>query len=81
MTLHDGDAMLEARLIEMIALEDALSALAAIDPRQARVVELRFFGGLTVEEAAEVLAVSPATVKLDWSMARAWLVRELRREQ
>jgi len=79
-TLHDGDAMLEARPVELIALDDALSALAAIDPRQARVVELRFFGGLTVEEAAEVLAVSPATVKLDWSMARAWLVRELRRE-
>jgi RNA polymerase sigma factor (TIGR02999 family) len=79
-TLHEGDAVIEARSVELIALDEALSALAAVDPRQARVIELRFFGGLTIEEAAEVLAVSPATVKLDWSLARAWLVRELRRE-
>ena len=58
-------------------LDRALDRLAALDPRQASVVELRYFGGLTVEEAATVLAVSPKTVKRDWSVARAWLRREL----
>jgi RNA polymerase sigma factor (TIGR02999 family) len=62
---------------ELVALDDALEALAAFDPRQARVVELRYFGGLTVEETAAALGVSLATVKLDWSLARAWLRREL----
>ena len=55
----------------------ALDRLAALDPRQAKVVELRYFGGMTVEEAAEVLDVSAKTVKRDWSIARAWLRREL----
>jgi RNA polymerase sigma factor (TIGR02999 family) len=59
-------------------LDAALEDLAKLDERQARVVELRFFGGLSIEETAEVLAVSPATVKLDWLVARAWLHRELR---
>jgi RNA polymerase sigma factor (TIGR02999 family) len=58
-------------------LDRALDRLTELDPRQAKVVELRYFGGLTVEEAAEVLAVSPKTVKRDWSVARAWLKREL----
>jgi RNA polymerase sigma-70 factor, ECF subfamily len=62
---------------ELIALDDALTRLAALDPRQSRVVELRFFGGLTVEETAEVLGVSEKTVKRDWSVARAWLHREV----
>jgi RNA polymerase sigma factor (TIGR02999 family) len=62
---------------ELIALDDALLALAHIDTRKARVVELRFFGGLTVEETAGVLKVSPDTVTRDWSLARAWLLREL----
>ena len=64
---------------DIIALDDALQALAAIDDRKNQVVELRFFGGLTVEETAEVLSVSPETVKRDWKLARAWLRRELRR--
>jgi RNA polymerase sigma-70 factor, ECF subfamily len=64
---------------ELIALDDALEALANIDPRKVRVVELRFFGGLTVEEAAGVLKVSQDTVVRDWSIARAWLLRELKR--
>lgn len=68
------------RAEELIALDDALDALANIDPRKARVVEMRFFGGLTVEEAAGVLGVSPDTVVRDWSMARAWLLRELKRQ-
>jgi RNA polymerase sigma factor (TIGR02999 family) len=61
--------------VGVIALDRALDALAAIDPDQARVVELRFFGGLTVEETAEVMGVSAGTVKREWSMARAWLRR------
>jgi len=65
---------------EMIALDDALNALAKLDERQSKVVELRFFGGLTEEEISEVLGVSPRTVSSDWSLARSWLLRELSRE-
>src|SRR2546429_6466433 len=63
---------------ELVALDDALSRLAALDPRQGRIVELRLYGGLTVEETADVLGVSPATVKREWSTAKAWLAREIR---
>ncbi len=66
-----------ARSRELVALDDALESLGQIDPQQARVVELRFFGGLTVEETAEVLGISPRTVKRDWRVARAWLHGEL----
>lgn len=69
----------ESRSTELIALDDALNTLAAIDPRKARVVELRFFGGLSVEETAEVLAVSQETVMRDWKFARSWLQAELSR--
>jgi RNA polymerase sigma factor (TIGR02999 family) len=62
---------------DLIALDDALNALTAFDPRQARVVELRFFAGLSEEEAAEVLGISSRTVKRDWAMAKAWLAREM----
>jgi RNA polymerase sigma factor (TIGR02999 family) len=62
---------------ELLALNEALERLAQFDPRQSRVVELRFFGGLTVEETAAALAISPKTVKRDWSVARAWLYREV----
>jgi RNA polymerase sigma factor (TIGR02999 family) len=62
---------------QVCALDDALNALAQIDPRRAQVVELRFFGGLTVEETCQVLQVSPQTVMRDWRLARAWLAREL----
>ena len=65
---------------DLVALDDALSALAAIDPRKSQVVELRFFGGLSVEETAEVLKVSPETVTRDWRMAKVWLLRELSRK-
>jgi len=64
---------------DLVALDDSLKALAAIDPRRSRVVDLRFFGGLRVEEAAEVLNVSAETVMHDWKLAKAWLLRELRR--
>jgi RNA polymerase sigma factor (TIGR02999 family) len=62
---------------EVLALDDALNELARLDPQQSRVVELRFFGGLTVEETAEVLHVSPATIKREWSTAKAWLYHKL----
>jgi RNA polymerase sigma factor (TIGR02999 family) len=62
---------------DLVALDDALTSLARLDQRQCRVVELRFFGGMTVEETAAVLNVSPGTVRRDWRMARAWLYREL----
>jgi RNA polymerase sigma factor (TIGR02999 family) len=69
------------RAHELIAVDDALTALAEIDARKATIVELRFFGGLSVEETAEVLAVSPQTVMRDWKLARAWLMRELKNEE
>ncbi len=80
-TLRTKDAGVDAagdREVDLVALHEALRKLAAISPRQARLVELRYFGGLTIPETAEVLGVSAATVKLDWSMARAWLYGELR---
>jgi len=66
------------RTADVIALDDALNGLAEIDPQQARLVELRFFGGLSIEETAEVLGSSPATVKRQWNVAKAWLAREIR---
>lgn len=63
---------------ELLALDDALERLEELEPRQSRVVECRVFGGMTVEETAEILEVSPATVKRDWTMARAWLNRQMR---
>ena len=63
--------------IDLVALDEALDRLAALNERQAKIVELRYFGGLGVEEAAEALGISPATVKRDWTLARAWLKREL----
>jgi len=74
-----GEALVvsEGRGADFLALDDALSALAALDPRQSQVMELRYFGGLSVEETAEALKVSPGTVRRDWSLGRAWLHREL----
>ena len=63
--------------IDLLALDEAIQRLAALDPDQARIVELRFFGGLTVEETADAMGTSPATVKRHWTIARAWLAREL----
>jgi RNA polymerase sigma-70 factor (ECF subfamily) len=65
---------------DLVMLDDALDALAAVDSRKGQVVEMRFFGGLTVDETAEVLKVSPETVMRDWSLAKAWLLRELRKD-
>ena len=66
------------RNLDLIAVDEALTKLAAVDQQQAWVVELRFFGGLNVEETAEVLSISARTVKRDWSVAKAWIRRELR---
>jgi RNA polymerase sigma-70 factor, ECF subfamily len=69
------------RSADLVALDDALKDLEAFDPRKCRVVEMRFFGGLSLEEAAEVLGVSVTTVRRDWGLARAWLHRELSRRE
>jgi RNA polymerase sigma factor (TIGR02999 family) len=77
LTLDDGAVLSVDRTAAMAALDDALNALALFDPRKAQIVEMRFFGGLSLEETAEVLRVSPATVRRDWSIAKFWLYREL----
>jgi len=78
--LDDAVALAPQREEEVLALDEALEKLATLDSRQAQVVEMRFFGGLSVEEVAKVLGVSKRTVEGDWTMARAWLLRELTRE-
>jgi RNA polymerase sigma factor (TIGR02999 family) len=75
--LVDAVAMAESRGDELLALDEALDRLTLVNERYARVVECRFFGGMSVEETAEALGTSPATVKRDWTLARAWLNREL----
>jgi RNA polymerase sigma factor (TIGR02999 family) len=75
----DAAEQLPARELDLVALDDALNDLARLDPRQARVVELKFFGGLDLEEVGEVIGISAATVSREWTMARAWLKRELTR--
>jgi len=75
--LNEALVVSQQKASEVIALDEALKELELIDPRQSRIVELRFFGGLTVEEAAEVLHVSPMTIKREWSTAKAWLYRNL----
>lgn len=75
--LDDALDALEARHVSVIALDSALKALHDLDPRQSQIVELRFFGGLTVDETAEVVGLSPATVKREWSAAKLWLLREI----
>lgn len=76
-TLGEGLIALQPPDVDVLALDEALTRLAALDPEQARIVELRYFGGLTVEETADVAGVSPATVKREWAMARAWLKRAI----
>jgi RNA polymerase sigma factor (sigma-70 family) len=78
--LDDGAAAVAPRGVDLIALDQALDKLAQLDPRQGRIVELRFFGGLTEDEIAKVLGVSAITVKRDWRIARAVLHRELAAE-
>ena len=75
--LQEAAIVSTARAADVVALDEALIRLAELDPQQARLVELRFFGGLSIEETADVLEVSPATVKRSWNVAKAWLAREL----
>jgi RNA polymerase sigma factor (TIGR02999 family) len=77
LTLDEGLAWANEPDVDLLAIDEALDRLAIIDEQQARIVELRFFSGLTVEETATALGVSPKTVKRDWSVARAWLKREI----
>jgi len=76
-SLEDVADVADERAVDLVALDDALTSLAAIDARKAQLVELRYFGGLTIEETAEVLGVSTPTVERDWRMARIWLHREI----
>ena len=79
-SLGEATALTECRGADLVALDEALTALAEVDRRKGRVVEMRFFGGLSVKEVAEVLKVSEETVKRDWRLAKVWLLRELGRE-
>jgi RNA polymerase sigma factor (TIGR02999 family) len=76
-TLDRAVALPQKRDVDLLALDDALDELSRLDPRQGRIVELRFFGGLSIDETSEILGISPATVKREWTTARAWLHREM----
>ena len=80
-TIDNAEDIAQENGADLIALSDALSALATFDPRMSQAVELRFFGGLSVQETADVLRVSPETVMRDWKTAKAWLLRELSRSK
>jgi RNA polymerase sigma factor (TIGR02999 family) len=77
--LDDAVALPQSKDVDVLALDDALNALAELDPRQTRVVELRFFAGLSLEEISQVMGIATATVQRDWTAARAWLYREISR--
>jgi RNA polymerase sigma factor (TIGR02999 family) len=79
LSLDEGLTPADEKDLDLVALDDALQALARADAQQSRIVELRYFGGLTIEETADVLEISPATVKRDWAMAKAFLKREMLR--
>jgi RNA polymerase sigma factor (TIGR02999 family) len=78
LTLNEAVALPKQPELDLMALDSALQELSRIDPQQAQIVELRFFAGLSIEETAHALGISPATVKRSWAMARAWLYREMR---
>ena len=75
--LNEATLVSDERAAEIVALDEALKSLAAIDPRKSQLVELRFFGGMSIQETAQVLQVSPGTVMRDWTLAKAWLLREI----
>lgn len=77
LSLDELGTIFEQQEVDLVALDEALAGLGTLDPRQCAIVELRFFGGLTVEETAEVLGISASSVKREWQAARAWLYREL----
>lgn len=76
-SLEKAAILSDERAAEMVALDEALERLASVDPRKSQIVELRYFGGLSIEETAEVLKVSPGTIMRDWTLAKAWLRREI----
>lgn len=76
-TVNEAIAATPAHEVDVMVLDEALTNLSKLDAQQARIVELRFFGGLSIDEASEILGISPATVKRDWATARAWLKREM----
>lgn len=77
LSLDEALGVPERKDLDLLALDEALTGLAKMDEQQSRIVELRFFGGLSIEDTAEVLGISPATVKRDWTMAKAWLYRDM----
>ncbi len=79
LSLDEVGGVSQERDVDLVALDDALARLATFDPRQSRIVELRFFGGLAIKETAEVLGISPATVKREWTTAKAWLHGEIKK--
>ncbi len=79
MSLEEAAELSDERAAELVALDEALASLSGVDERKGKIVELRFFGGLSVEEIADVVGVSPDTVTREWGRARAWLHREMRR--
>lgn len=81
LTLDEGIAFSKHRELRLVALDDALNVLAALDERQSHIVELRFFGGLSIDETSQVLGVSPATISREWTAARAWLYRQMDRAE
>jgi len=81
LTLDDAIAMPKSRSVDLVALDDALNGLSELDPQQSQIVELRFFGGLSIEQTAHVLNISPATVKRHWTTARVWLHKQISRAE
>jgi RNA polymerase sigma factor (TIGR02999 family) len=81
LTLDESLVQARTRSVDLIVLDDALNGLAKVDPQQCRIVELRFFSGLSIEETSQVLGVSPATVKRDWNTAKLWLYNQIRRAE
>lgn len=81
LTLDERVVFPQTRAVDVLALDEALNGLAKLDPQQSRIVELRFFGGLSIDETSAVLGISPATVKRDWATARVWLHQEISRPE
>jgi RNA polymerase sigma factor (TIGR02999 family) len=80
LSLAELPDLVQTKEVDLVALDDALTSLAAIDPQQSRIIEIRFFGGLTIEETAEVMKLSPKIVRREWDTAKLWLLRELSRK-
>lgn len=81
LTLDGAIALAQSQSVDLVALDDAMNELAKLDPQQSRIVELRFFAGLSIEETAQILGISPATVKRHWTTARVWLHDQIRRAE